>query len=260
MDSDLTSSRAQSFAAPITGPEDGGLLPFLNAPVGLCRPGQLHASFSYQREEVSSPIRSTSEIVQVSAWRQFQRDPSTTKDRSEVLRGLAAAPVRVQDAKDDARPRQPAQAIRREIGPARAECRQIPAHGCQPVKSTFDQKYFSLARGAFEAQDWFFTRQAQVFDAHFLAGRVSPQEPDGLAAAQFGNNYPTREPFAQHSSEFAGLGAPQEAELLCNAQTPVLAQVRLERATIGEAKAASANDPVRQPALGQVRASARISP
>jgi hypothetical protein len=81
-----------------------------------------------------------------------------------------------------------------------------------------------------------------------------------LAAAQFGNNNATRKPLAEHSSAFARLGAPQQAELFCDAQASVLAQVRLEGTAIGEAKAANTNYPIRETTLGQVCASAWIPP
>src|SRR5262249_29730270 len=104
------------------------------------------------------------------------------------------------------------------------------------------------------------TRQSQVLDAHCLACRMSAQEPDGLTATHFGNHNPPREPLTEHSSAFPRLGAAQQAEFFGNAQAAMLAQIRLERAAMGVAKAGSADDPIRQAALRQVRASARISP
>ena len=130
----------------------------------------------------------------------------------------------------------------------------------QVVKCSLDEENLSLTGRAFEAENGFLTRKSQVLDAHCLACRMSAEEPDGLSATQFGNNNATREPFTEHSSAFAGLGAAQQAELFCNAQASMLAQVRLERAAIGVAQAASADDPIRQAALRKVRASARMSP
>jgi hypothetical protein len=260
MDSELTSTSEQSLVALIVGPADGWLVSLLNALVALRGPSQLRASFSHQRKEKPSPIRSTPEIVQISTWRKFKRNPASTQHCSETLRGLAPTSIGVQDPKDDPRPRQPTQAIGGEIGPARAERRQIPAHGCQPVKCSLDEENLSLTGCAFEAENGLLTRKSQVLDAHCLACGMSAQEPDGLTAAHFGNHNPSREPFTEHSSTFAGLGAAQQPELFCNAQASMLAQVRLERAAIGVAKAASADDPIRQPAVRQVRASAWISP
>jgi hypothetical protein len=114
MDSELT-SRAQSFFA-LVGPDDGWLVSLCNALVAHRGPW-LRASFSHQREEKPSPIRSTSQIVQIGARRQLQRNPATPQHRSEALRGLVPTSISVQDAKDDPRPCQPTQAIGGEIGP-----------------------------------------------------------------------------------------------------------------------------------------------
>src|SRR5262249_10837946 len=114
---------------------------------------------------------------------------------------------------------------------------------------SLDEENLSLTGRAFEAENGFLTRKSQVLDAHCLPCRMSTQEPDGLTAAHFGNHNATREAFTEHSSAFAGLSATQQPELLRNAQPSMLAQVGLERAAIGVAKAAKANDPIRQPAL-----------
>jgi len=128
MDSALTSARARSFVAPTVGPEGGWLVSLLKAVVPS-RPSQLLACFSHQREEEPSPVRSTPEIVEISTWRKFKRHPASTQHISESLRRLAATSIGVEHPKDDPCTRQPTQAIGREIGPARAERRQIPAHG-----------------------------------------------------------------------------------------------------------------------------------
>jgi hypothetical protein len=232
----------------------------LNALVALCCPRHLHASFGHQPEEKTSTIRPTPEIIQISTWRKLKRNPAWTKHSSEPLRRLAAAPIGVQDSEDDPRPRQPAQAISGEIGPARTERRQIPTHGRQPVKCSLDQENLSLTGCAFEAENGFLTSESQVLDAHFLARRVSAEEPDWLTAAQFGNNNATGESFAEHASAFAGLSSAKQTELLCNTQASVLAQVRLKPASIGVTKATTANHPIRKPALRKVRTGPRISP
>ncbi|HYW88772.1 MAG TPA: hypothetical protein VFB50_13445, partial [Chloroflexota bacterium] len=89
MDSELTSTRAQSFVVLIVGPEDGWLVSLLNALVAVRGPSQLRASLSHQRKEKPAPIRSTPEIVQISTWRKFKRHPASTQHISEPLRRLA---------------------------------------------------------------------------------------------------------------------------------------------------------------------------
>jgi hypothetical protein len=69
MDFDLTSTTAQSFVALVVEPANGWRVSLLNALVALRRPSQLLASFSQQRKEEPSPIRSTAEIVQIGASR-----------------------------------------------------------------------------------------------------------------------------------------------------------------------------------------------
>jgi len=81
-----------------------------------------------------------------------------------------------------------------------------------------------------------------------------------LCTAQFGNDNPSGEPLAKHAAAFAGLGTAEQAEILGNAQTTVLAQVSLERTAVGVAKPADANDPLGQAAVGQVRARLWVSP
>src|SRR5205814_8685847 len=137
----------------------------------------------------------------------------STQPRPAPHRCITTAAVSIQYSVDDPRTCQPARAIGWEISPARAERWQIPAHGCQPVKSSLDQEYLSLTGRAFEPENGFFTRESEIFDPHFLTRRVSAEEPDRLSTSQFGNDNPSGEPLAKHAAVFSGFGTAKQAEI-----------------------------------------------
>src|SRR6266852_5806483 len=157
---------------------------------------ELSSRLRDQLEELTAPVRPAAQLIQIEARRQLERSPARSKGGAEPLRSLAPGAIGIQDAEDDARSGQPPQPIEREVGPARAEGRQVPGHRSEPIENTLDQVRLAPASRPLEAQNRLLAWQRQVLHLHLALIRRSADEPDGLAASCLGHDDAAGEEFA----------------------------------------------------------------
>jgi len=176
--------------------------------------------------------------------------------RAEACGRRLAGGVTVENPVDHDRPGEEAEPLGREIGSARAEGRQAPAHRGQVVVDTLDENGLAPSDGALVAKHRPLARQGEVLRSPGIVVEGPTDQPETLAAAELGNDDPPGEMLAQEIGVVAPSGSLEQAEVLGDPEPRAPPQVGFELVTVGVAQRALADDPVGNP---RARTEARAS-
>jgi hypothetical protein len=83
-------------------------------------------------------MRSTGEVIEVTPIRKAKRPEARAEDSAKTLGRFLSGVIAVQDTVDHLCASQEAQALRRQMGAARAEGGELPTHGRQIIEDAFD--------------------------------------------------------------------------------------------------------------------------